>query len=99
MAIVLIKTKILSALRRPCENSSEKSLRVETNFQGQFHIVSNVHAKKCRLTCVNALETVSMFTLNCDDANARTRANSCCLYRALKIKDQLILRSHAGSIC
>ena len=44
-AIVLVKTKILAALRRPHENLSEKSLRVETNFQGQFRIVSNVHVK------------------------------------------------------
>ena len=38
------------------------------------------------------------FTLYCDDANARAHGNSCCLYRALKIKDQLILSSHAESI-
>ena len=34
--------KILAALQRPRKNLSEKSLRVETNFQGQFCIVSNV---------------------------------------------------------
>ena len=30
------------------------------------------------------------FMLYCDDANARAHGNSCCLYRALKIEDQLI---------
>ena len=39
-----------------------------------------------------------MFKLYCDDANAHTHGNTCCLYRALKIEDQLILRSHAKSI-
>ena len=38
------------------------------------------------------------FTLYFDDANARAHGNSCCLYRALKMEDQLILSSHAESI-
>ena len=37
------------------------------------------------------------FTLYCDDANVGAHDNSC-LYRALKIEDQLILSSHAESI-
>jgi len=39
------------------------------------------------------------FMLYCDDAKARAHGNSCCIYRALKIEDQLkILSSHAESI-
>ena len=67
------------------ERSRENSFRAD---RGKHHL--NLHVD---------LPVFSRdFMLYCDDANAHAHGNSCCLYRALKIEDQLILSSHAESI-
>ena len=66
------------------ERSRENSFRAD---RGKHHL--NLHVD---------LPVFSWgFMLHCDDANAHPHGNSGCLYRALKIEDQLILSSRAES--